>query len=105
MRWCLAIGAVLYTALIGTFIGIFKKYTMAFRSYHTTVALQEKTANLSVEERNKAYKDMTKGCKAQRKAMKKQVVAAPQQQSQYLPPCVAPTLENSALTQRLVAPS
>jgi len=49
MKWCLAIGAVLYTALISTFIGVFKKYTMVWRSYHNTIALQEKTVNLTVE--------------------------------------------------------
>jgi len=49
MKWCLAIGAALYLALISIFVGIFKKYTMVWRSYHNSVALQEKTATMTVE--------------------------------------------------------
>lgn len=62
MVWCLAIGVALYTALITSFICVFKKFVRAFHSYHNTVALQTRTANMTVEERNKAYLDMNSGC-------------------------------------------
>lgn len=103
MVWCLAIGSILYTALISTFLCIYKKFICAFRSYHNTVALSQQTSNMSVEERNKAYHDMTSGSRCQRKCVKKQV-AAPQRQAQYVPPCAVPNLGNDALTQSLIAP-
>jgi len=56
---------------------------------------------MSVEERNKAYLDMTTGSRCQRKCVERQV-AAPQRQDQYVPPCVLPNLDNNALTQSLI---
>lgn len=34
MKWCLAIGATLYAAILATFVGVFKKFVNTFRSYH-----------------------------------------------------------------------
>lgn len=63
MKWCLAIGAILYTALITTFVCIYKRFVCAFRSYHSTVALQKQTESMTIEERNKAYLDMNSRCR------------------------------------------
>ena len=104
MAWCMAIGAFLYSALIMSFLCIYKKFISAFRDVQNIVALQKQTVNMSVEDRNKAYLDMTTGTRCQRKVVRKQV-NAPQRQHQYLPPnVVAPNLDNDALTQSLIAP-
>jgi len=35
MKPCLIIGAVLYSVVMATFVGVFKKFTVVFRSYHS----------------------------------------------------------------------
>ncbi len=34
MKWCMAAGALMFATLAVTFLGIFKKFINAFRSYH-----------------------------------------------------------------------
>ena len=94
----------MYTTFIGTLVGIFAKYVRVFRSYHALKEMSSTTANMSIDERNDIYQKNKAANKKCKKAMKKQMAAptnAQVVQSQYLPPCMAPTIDG-ALSQHLI---
>lgn len=55
MKWCMAAGVAIYTAIVATFLVIFKKFTYHYRQFHTVNELNKQSVELSVDERNKKY--------------------------------------------------
>jgi hypothetical protein len=55
MTWCLAIGAVLYTAMIVTFASVFRVFFYHYNKYHTLREMHKQSSNLSIAERNKKF--------------------------------------------------
>lgn len=71
MKWCLALGATLYSVILGAFLCVFKKFINSFRSYHRLNEMHQSSAQLSQEERNKAFNEYKENKKC-KKAIKKQ---------------------------------
>lgn len=76
MKMCLAVGAFVYTAMIATLLGLFKKFVCVFRSYQMVKDMHLTSANMSVEERNKRFQEVKSASKPCRKAMRHQANVA-----------------------------
>lgn len=73
MKWCMAIGVALYTVIIATFAGIFKKFTYHYRQFHTMNEMHKQSNELSLEERNKKYQEFTQANSRCRWAARRQM--------------------------------
>lgn len=90
MKWCLAVGALIYATIMGTFLFVFKKFVRTFSSYHTLNEVHAKAADKSIEERNKMYEDYRNASRCCRRVVRRQVAQAQQQQPRQQVPDEAP---------------
>lgn len=97
-KYCIAASAGMYSAVMAIFIGVFKKFTMVFKSLDNVQKMEQQSRAMSIDQRNAMYRSVTEGTKKSRKAMKKQVGDVTYS---YVPPCVAPNMDN-AVSQRQV---
>jgi len=79
MKWCIAGGILIFTAICATFLGVFRKFISTFRSYHLMKETHASVADLSLAERNRTFNQMQEqnSCRA-RRAMRSQMRQAMQ---------------------------
>ena len=58
MKYCFIASAAIYAAIVATFVGIFKKFTMVFKSYDNLKKMDSQSRSMSIDERNRIFNEV-----------------------------------------------